>query len=565
MSFLSLLASKALHISSHALSSNGKRKFQEASQQVQKTQLKIFEDLLKNIDGSQSANDLSLNKDSDLASFQKKVPVSSYEDWQQLIESQQSGEQKVLSSYPCERYQPTSGSTSKIKWIPYNSPFLEELDHAIGPWMSDLYEQFPKLKHGKHYWSLSWVPSDLRNKMTSSINDDLQLLPWWKRLFMVGTMAVPESISLAQTSEESSFATACYLVACSDLSFISVWSPTFALSLLQLIKENQTPIAIVLATGKWPKAYQGLNHLKAPENLKVSNLITQWNGEINADFTQKLWPKLSLISAWDTSSSKIWADKLKVLFAHCQFQGKGLWATEGVISIPYQGQYPLAITSHFYEFEDLETGKIYTSWQLELGQNVRPIISTANGLLRYAMNDQLKVTGFINECPCLEFIGRLNGIDMVGEKLSPEIAVDIINEFSIPSKVSPISLLAIPSSKDAQQPHYILLCQNEGISDAQLSKLQLELSEKLETRLCQSFHYKLARELGQLAQAKVMLAPDAMGIYTTHKIARGMVAGNIKIEPMVLWENQTNSLTELLAGKGLSENVSLAVEELEAG
>ena len=128
------------------------------------------------------------------------------------------------------------------------------------PILSDLYENFPEIRQGKHYWSLSWVPSDLRNKMTSSINDDLQLLPWWKRLFMAGSMAVPEAISLAQTSEESSFATACYLTACSDLSFISVWSPTFALSLLQLIKEHQTSIAAVLESGEWPSAYPGLNH-----------------------------------------------------------------------------------------------------------------------------------------------------------------------------------------------------------------------------------------------------------------------------------------------------------------
>ncbi len=564
MSPLRFLATKALHVFSYALSSRGAEKFQQASRNVEEVQIKILADLLDSIDGSLSANKLGISKEKDLAWFKNNVPVSCYEDWQALIERQQSGQQNILTNLPCERYQPTSGSTSKIKWIPYNSTFLHELDQAIGPWISDLYENFPAIKQGRHYWSLSWVPSDLRSKITSSINDDLQLLPWWKRVFMTGTMAVPESISLAKTSAESSFATACYLVACSDLSFISVWSPTFALSLLQLIKENQDVIATVLSSGAWPESYPGLNCIKAPKNITAGIFIKQWHGEVNAELTEKLWPKLALISAWDTSSSKIWADKLKGLFAHCQFQGKGLWATEGVISIPYKGKYPLAITSHFYEFEDLDTGEIYSSWQLRAGQNVRPIISTANGLLRYAMNDQLKVKGFINQCPCLEFIGRMTGVDMVGEKLSPEIAIDIINVFSTSKNLSAISLLAIPACNLNRKPQYALLCEDNSLNEGSQHKHQHELSRQLENLLCQSFHYQLARELGQLGEAQVLIAANAMHIYTSHKISRGMVAGNIKIEPLVVWDNPTNSLDSLLAITYNNKNSANPHNSLEA-
>jgi hypothetical protein len=549
MSIWRIISSKALHLASYKLSNRAGKNFYQASKEVEKAQLSILEGLFKSIEGSKNANRLGLSKDSDLVSFQQQVPISDYEDWQGLIEKQQKGKEKVLSNFSCKRYQPTSGSTSNIKWIPYNQLFLDELDHAIGPWMSDLYTRFPDIKQGKHYWSLSWVPSDLRNKLTSSINDDLQLLPWWKRLFMAGSMAVPESISLAKTSEESSFATACYLVASHDLSFISVWSPTFALSLLQLIKDKKVLIEEVLSTGDWPSTYAGLNYLKPPLNQQASQVLKKWDGEVNATFTYQVWPKLALISAWDTSSSAIWADKLKALFAHSQFQGKGLWATEGVISIPYQGEYPLAITSHFYEFEDLDTQKIYTSWQLKIGQNIRPIISTGNGLLRYAMKDQLKVTGFINQCPCLEFIGRLNEIDMVGEKLSPEVAVSIINEFSKYESVTPISLLAIPSSAETNLPRYVLLCNDDGLNENIKAKHRVELSQQLDERLSQNFHYKLARELGQLKCAQVLLMPDAMDIYTSHKIAKGMVAGNIKIEPMVLWMNQALPVTEFIDRK----------------
>lgn len=60
------------------------------------------------------------------------------------------------------------------------------------------------------------------------------------------------------------------------------------------------------------------------------------------------------MSSWDTAGSKAWAEKLKEKLPSVQFEGKGLWATEGVVTIPYNDQYPLAYQSHFYEFEYLE-------------------------------------------------------------------------------------------------------------------------------------------------------------------------------------------------------------------
>jgi hypothetical protein len=351
-------------------------------------------------------------------------------------------------------------------------------------------------------------------------------------------MAVPESISLAETSDESFFATACYLLSSRDLSFISVWSPTFALSLLEFIQQNRTDLQQVLNSGKWPLKYSGLKGISCPQNSESAKIITQWNGKIDASFTQAIWPKLALISAWDTSSSKIWAKKLHALFPHCEFQGKGLWATEGVISIPLKNKYPLAINSHFYEFEDLDTKKIHTSWQLKEGQNVRPIISSGNGLLRYAMKDQLRVTSFINLCPCFEFIGRIDGTDLVGEKLSPEVAIQLITYFNQFDTVTPITLIARPAKIDTEKACYTLLCSSTpSLIERDKETTEQYLSLRLEEQLCEHFHYKLARELGQLGSAKVLIKENALDFYAQHKVDQGMVKGNIKVEPLIIWEN----------------------------
>lgn len=539
MLFTPSIISRLLHQASYLLSQQGETKFLLACQHIEISQKKILKNILKNIEGSESAIQHQLSTNSRLKDFQQQVPITDYDYWSQKIEKQQLEHVSLLTNNACQRYQPTSGSTAKIKWIPYTKPFLSELDNAIAPWLADMYRNYPNIKKGKHYWSLSWVPSDLRNKLTTSINNDLQLLPWWKQLFMANTMAVPESISLTESSDESFFASACYLIACKELSFISVWSPTFALSLLEFIQQHRSDISQVLDSGIWPKKYSGLDKTPAPKNNKSAHILKHWNGSIDANFTFSIWPKLVLISAWDTSSSKIWADKLKKIFPHSQFQGKGLWATEGVTSIPYKNQFPLAVNSHFYEFEELSSKQLMCSWQLSKGMVVRPIISSSNGLLRYAMKDQLKVTGFIHKAPCFEFIGRIEGTDMVGEKISPESAIQVLNDFNLEQDITPITLIAMPVNKQQEKPCYILLCEKENNSStANLAMRETELSLQLEKSLSQHFHYQLARELGQLDSAKISIKKDALSLYAKHKMEQGMVKGNIKVEPLILWQNQ---------------------------
>jgi hypothetical protein len=538
MSVISLIVSRLLHQASYYLSHKGRDALLASSLNVEIAQNSVLKIILDNISGSENGSKHGITIETSLQEYQQQVPITDYDYWQGAITKQQQGNDFVLTSHNCNRYQPTSGSTSKIKWIPYTQAFLNELDNAISPWLADMYQQYPGIRFGKHYWSLSWVPSDLRNKLTTSINNDLQLLPWWKRIFMAGTMAVPESISLAETSDESFFATASYLLSSRDLSFISVWSPTFALSLLEFIQQHKRDLQQVLKSGTWPLKYSGLKGIPCPKNTDSVKILTQWDGKIDANFTKSIWPQLALISAWDTSSSKIWAKKLHAIFPHCEFQGKGLWATEGVISIPLNNKYPLAINSHFYEFEDLDSNKIHTSWQLKEGQNVRPIISSSNGLLRYAMKDHLRVTSFINLCPCFEFIGRIDGTDLVGEKLSPEVAIQLINYFNQFDTITPITLIALPARDPKKKPRYTLLCSTTpSLIYGDKNLTENNLSKLLEEQLCEHFHYKLARELGQLDSAKILIKENALDFYAQHKIDQGMVKGNIKVEPLIVWEN----------------------------
>ena len=68
--------------------------------------------------------------------------------------------------------------------------------------------------------------------------------------------------------------------------------------------------------------------------------------------------------------------------------------------------------------------------------------------------------------------------------------------------------------------------------------LQQALSTQLEKALLGNFHYKLARELGQLQPAACIALPHMREIYLDQCRLRGMIEGNIKIEPLRHWRGE---------------------------
>jgi len=102
---------------------------------------------------------------------------------EEMILRQKNSGGLILSGEKCTRYQPTSGSTSRVKWIPYTKKFLSEIDAVVSPFAVNGYDLEKRIFRGSQYWSLSWIPTDLRKNDDSNTNDDLEVLPWWKKIF----------------------------------------------------------------------------------------------------------------------------------------------------------------------------------------------------------------------------------------------------------------------------------------------------------------------------------------------------------------------------------------------
>jgi hypothetical protein len=442
-----------------------------ASQNLESTQRAKLLKILSTLD--QTVTWSKLSDCETYEAFRDRVPVREYCDFKSEVENQKNTGETILSP-GVTRWEPTSGSTENRKWIPYSSEHLEEMNSAAAVWLGDLYRSHPGLLGGKHYWSLSWLPEDLRG-ITSS--NDEELFPFYQRWLLKNTMLMPAAVSTLPLARQSWTATALLLLAEPNLRFMFVWSPTFLLQILDTITDRWSEFKELLNQGRWGEDHEVLIQALGPAPKRNLDGISK--GE-----WRKVWPKLALISAWDSSSSQPWAEKLRAALPDVAFQGKGLWATEGVVTIPFENKKALAFQSHFYEFIDLSNGEVVPSWKVRRNSIYQPVLSSSNGLLRCKLSDRLLCTDFLESVPCFEFLGRIHSVDMVGEKISVDFVKDLFEPLR---EHEPICLLALHHPK----PHYVLVC-------AQGAKIDLE------SRLREQHHYRVARELGQLGEATVV-------------------------------------------------------------
>src|SRR5690606_14541105 len=153
--------------------------------------------------------------------------------------------------------------------------FLGELDAAISPFASELYRIAPGARGGRHYWSLSFLPTHLRESTDANVNDDAALLSWSKRFYSTLASPVPSWLAHTRTAEHSIFATLCFLAACDDLSLLSVWSPTFALNLLEKLAEHRAAVTEVIDAGIFGDHLVGAGG-PAPRSLRAAQLLRAW-------------------------------------------------------------------------------------------------------------------------------------------------------------------------------------------------------------------------------------------------------------------------------------------------
>ena len=395
--------------------------------------------------------------------------------------------------------EPTSGTTGGTKWIPYTEQLRREFMRAVNPWMASVYLRHPGLLFCTHYWSISPYTEVRQPKdgPRRGFAEDREYLGTFRARITGALFPVTVAGAGERDPDRHLRATAKALVASRRLGLISVWHPSAFLRLLDFMASHASDLT--------PDA-----HLR--ESLAARRY-------------SDVWSRLKLISCWDAAFAAADADRIRKLFPGVEVEGKGLMATEGVVTFPWFGRRVAAVTSHNLSFEkvDAQSGEPIAGTavgveHVELGRLYGVVLMTGNGFTDYRLGDVVECVGFERKTPRLEFRYRAGGtVDLHGEKLHPAFAAEVIAKLEARDGRARFATF----TPCADLCGYRLLWETDGGS--------IPVAEEVEALLAENYHYAHAVNLRQLRPVEVVAVADGMDLWCH---ATGIPQTSAKIPPV---------------------------------
>ncbi|MGV6830810.1 MAG: GH3 auxin-responsive promoter family protein [bacterium] len=329
------------------------------------------------------------------ASFAERVPISSYEEYEAIIERSRKGEKNIFWPSTIKWFAKSSGTTSaKSKFIPVSMESLEDCHYAASKDLLCMYlnnNEDSQLFTGK---SLRLGGSKELYKENGTVFGDLSAIlidnmPFW-----------------AEFSSTPS----------SKVSLMSEWEYKMQAIVNETIEENVTSLAGVPS---WMLVL--LNNVL--ESTEKNNLFD-------------IWPNLEVYFHGGVSFTP-YKDQYKAILPNADFKYYEIYnASEGFFAIQDQNSSSelLLMLDYgiFYEFIPMESygtknEKVIPLSEVEIGKNYAVIITTNAGLWRYKIGDTVRFTS-INPYR-IKVSGRTKHfINAFGEELIIENAEDALKK-----------------------------------------------------------------------------------------------------------------------------------------
>ncbi|KAG9457491.1 hypothetical protein H6P81_001999 [Aristolochia fimbriata] len=376
----------------------------------------------------------------DLESFRRRVPISSYDDYADYIRRMADGDtSSLLSVDPLLCFFNSSGtSTLRPKMIPYfdskESKDASNLAHqASAVFLRRLFPPRPTIS--KILWfiyagNVTRTKGDL--KVMAATAYPMQTNgPSASRLFSL-CASPPQVLKSAEVHQQMYCHLLCGL---RNYSSIDAIRAPYAIGLIR---------AFDLLESKWKQLCRDIEcgtvsleiteptlrdameeFLDGPNYDTASRIRAICEGGTWGGIFSKLWPNLRYVSCVTTGSMKQYYPKLKYYAGEVPLLGGDYFASECAIAInldrlqpPETTRYVVMPNSAYFEFlpfdfATLQVGKETVDISsVEIGRTYEVVVTTFRGLYRYRLGDVVRVVGFHNAAPEIEFLTRTpKGVD----------------------------------------------------------------------------------------------------------------------------------------------------------
>ena len=488
-----------------------------------------------------------------IADFQKKVPITTYDDYAPYIERMaEKGERNLITAYPLHIYNKTSGTVGSPKKIPMTVPAAD----MFQKYASDYLSGFLNDRLGSNATAGRTV-SVVQATDTKTMPDGVEFgalsdyymkkaIPAWDRLF-----TAPPEAAFASSGTNIRYIHARYSLCAEDAVGISCSFTSFASEFLRYIEHNWEMLVRDIEAGtiddsiEMPvEVREALLTKTVPMPERAAKLREIFSRGFDEPFVPKVWPRVRYFSGACTGSFKTYADLIcrRYLGKDIALYSRGVCASEGAFSVPVEfnsHDSVLLPDSVFFEFApekdgEADLGDIKTLDALEVGKRYELIVTNLSGYYRYRMRDVFLVKGMYNKTPLIEFQYRSDKtVSIMGEKTT-EIA---LKETAVKAaEACGFTLIDSTMYPDYENTRYIFLLEIENVPP---SLTEENVRDALEASLAQanpSMGDKIKKGLCKPTQVKFMQS-EAFLLWRDIAVLRGASPGQQK--PVTVISNET--------------------------
>ena len=450
----------------------------------QEIQDHLLFDLIKRNRATRFGRDHHFEAIRSLSDYRAQVSVGDYERLRPYIEHAQNGEAHALTAEPVLMFTLTSGSTGQPKLIPITQTTRRNHRQLTRLWYYRAFVDHPDLFSGK---LLGVVSPVIEGRTAGGIPFGAasgliyQSSPSW----IQNAYATPYEIA-----EVKDFEAKYYLIMRlaleHDITFFGTPNPSTILKLVETVNRNKQEMIQDICDGTiaaWcnlqPKMRAALESRlrKNPARARRLESLIKNDGTLRP---REYWPRLQLIGCWKGGTVGVRLKEFARWFGKTTpVRDLGYMASEAQMTLPISDSGSagiLAIDENFYEFIpeseiDSPAPTILTCAELDAGASYYLVLTTAAGLYRYDINDVVRVAGFYNQTPLIEFVRKGRDVtNITGEKLHVN---QVIQAMAQAQNAAGMAVQHFRACADAEESLYSFFVELDGAMPAQERLMQL--------------------------------------------------------------------------------------------
>ncbi|GFP75052.1 GH3 auxin-responsive promoter family protein [Clostridium fungisolvens] len=516
-----------------------KRKFDKDTKTCKAVNEKVLFKILRRNHKSEIGTKFKFKEIKSIEDFKTQVPLTEYSYYENYINRMSKGESNVLTSENVEYFGHTSGTTGKQKLIPSTKSSRKSASKYMALLTNKIcYDNFKNSwSYGKGLMIADIVMTTyteagipICSATSGGMNSIKRILPY--------LYTSPIEVMKIKDKEAALYLHLLFALYEVNLMYISGVFISNVLDLFRVLESNwqalvsdirKGRISANLKTDENTRTY--LNKLIKPNSVRADKLELEFNKGFNG-IVRRIWPSLIYIITVTGANFSIYDDKVNHYTDSLPIYTPAYAATEAMIGInPYVGKvrYVIIPDTVFYEFipikeyKENDTNTLCID-EILIGKKYEVIVTNYQGLYRYRIGDVIKVVGFYNNCPEIEFLYRKNQVlNMVAEKTNEEHLTSAINATVKELQLNVVDYTTFPDNSITPGRYIFYFEFKNNLSEHNIKVIEQTLDSQLRKA---NLAYDRARASHKLGMIKVVLVSS----------------------------NTFNSIKEVLFNKGISKN-----------